>query len=89
MILPIASICDPYSGRDIGVFNGVDEFMYALIFMNSQSNKTITVAMLEFSYELVFDDGMMMAVGCIATVIPVAISIIFQKNITQGLRMGQ
>ena len=65
-----------------------DEFMYALIFMNSQSNKTITVALSEFTSKFGIDYGMMMAAGCIATVIPVAISIIFQKNITQGLTMG-
>ncbi|MBM6947065.1 carbohydrate ABC transporter permease [Mordavella massiliensis] len=65
-----------------------DEFMYSLIFMNSQSNKTITVALSEFTSKFGIDYGMMMAAGCIATVIPVFISIAFQKNITQGLTMG-
>ena len=65
-----------------------DEFMYSLIFMNSQANKTITVALSEFTSKFGIDYGMMMAASCIATVIPVLISIVFQKNITQGLTMG-
>lgn len=65
-----------------------DEFMYSLIFMNSQSNKTITVALSEFTSKFGIDYGMMMAASCIATAIPVLISIVFQKNITQGLTMG-
>ena len=65
-----------------------DEFMYSLIFMNSQANKTITVALSEFTSKYGIDYGMMMAAGCIATAIPVLISIVFQKNIVQGLTMG-
>ena len=65
-----------------------DEFMYSLIFMNSQANKTITVALSEFTSKFGIDYGMMMPASCIATVIPVLISIVLQKNITQGLTMG-
>ena len=65
-----------------------DEFMYALIFMNSQAHKTITVAISEFTTKFGVDYGMMMTAGCIATALPVLISVLFQKNITQGLTMG-
>ena len=87
VILPIARP-GLTAGGILAVLMAWDEFMYALIFMNSQSNKTITVALSEFTSKFGIDYGMMMAAGCIATVIPVAISIIFQKNITQGLTMG-
>ena len=65
-----------------------DEFLYALILINSQSNKTIPVAISEFVGQFGLDYGMMMTGGCIATVIPLALALIFQRWITMGMTAG-
>lgn len=65
-----------------------DEFMYSLLLITSQTNKTIPVAISEFSSQFGVDYGMMMTGGCIATVIPLALALIFQKWISMGLTSG-
>ncbi|MCI9217347.1 MAG: carbohydrate ABC transporter permease [Dorea sp.] len=65
-----------------------DEFMYSLLLITSQSNKTIPVAISEFSSQFGVDYGMMITGGCIATVIPLALALIFQKWISMGLTSG-
>ena len=65
-----------------------DEFLYALIFTNSASAKTMTVALSEFSTQYTTDYGMVMTGGCIATIIPLTLAMIFQRHIVMGLTSG-
>ena len=65
-----------------------DEFLYSLILINSQSKKTIPVAISEFVGQFGLDYGMMMTGGCIATVIPLVLALIFQRWITMGMTAG-
>lgn len=65
-----------------------DEFMYALIFTNSASAKTMPVALSEFSTQYTTDYGMVMTGGCIATIIPLALALFMQKHIVMGLTSG-
>ena len=65
-----------------------DEFMYALVFMQSDANKTITVAVSEFGTKYSIDYGLMMAGGVVATVIPALFVLFFQRYIVSGLTSG-
>lgn len=65
-----------------------DEFLYALIFTNSASAKTMTVALSEFSTQYTTDYGMVMTGGCIATIIPLTLAMFFQRHIVMGLTSG-
>lgn len=65
-----------------------DEFMYALIFMTSLSSKTMPVAISEFSTRFGIDYGMVSTAGCIATVLPMVLAVIFQRYIVAGLTSG-
>ena len=65
-----------------------DEFMYALVFMQSDANKTITVAVSEFGTKYSIDYGLMMAGGIVATAIPALLVLFFQRYIVSGLTSG-
>lgn len=66
-----------------------DEFFYALIFLNSPSSKTFTVAMTEFSTKTSgLDYPLLMTGGCIASLIPLCLALFFQKYIVMGLTAG-
>ena len=65
-----------------------DEFMYALVFMQSDANKTITVAVSEFGTKYRIDYGLMMAGGIMATAIPALLVLFFQRYIVSGLTSG-
>ena len=65
-----------------------DEFLYALIFTNSASAKTMTVALSEFSTQYTTDYGMVMTGGCIAAIVPLTLAMIFQRHIVMGLTAG-
>lgn len=65
-----------------------DEFLYALILMSSQQNKTIPVAISEFNGQFGIDYGMMMTGGFIATVIPLVLALVFQRWIAMGMTAG-
>ena len=65
-----------------------DEFMYALVFTQSDSTKVITVAVSEFGTKYGIDYGMMMTSGVVATVIPMLLLLFFQKYIVAGLTNG-
>ncbi len=65
-----------------------DEFMYALIFMTSLSSKTMPVAISEFSTRFGIDYGMVSTAGCIATVLPMVLAVVFQRYIVAGLTSG-
>jgi len=65
-----------------------DEFIFALIFTTSLGSKTMPVAISEFSTRYGIDYGMVSTAGCIATVFPLILSLIFQKHIVSGLTAG-
>lgn len=65
-----------------------DEFLYALIFTTSKMSKTLPVAVSEFGTKYGVDYGMMMTAGILATVIPMALALIFQRYIVSGLTAG-
>ena len=65
-----------------------DEFFYSLIFTSSLSAKTITVAIAEFNGKFTIDYGMISAAGVICSLIPVIITLAFQKYIVIGMTSG-
>lgn len=65
-----------------------DEFLYALIFTNSASAKTMPVALSEFSTQYTTDYGMVMTGGCLATIVPLTLAMVFQRHIVMGLTSG-
>lgn len=65
-----------------------DEFMFALVFAQSDKAKMITVAVSEFGTKYGIDYGMMMTAGVVATIIPMALVMFFQKYIVSGLTSG-
>lgn len=65
-----------------------DEFLYALIFTNSDSSKTVPVAISEFGTRFGVDYGLMMTGGVLATLIPLLLAVIFQRYIVSGLTAG-
>ncbi len=65
-----------------------DEFFFALIFTSSLQAKTITVAIAEFSGKNAVDYGMVATGGVIASLPPVLITMIFQKQIVMGMTGG-
>ena len=65
-----------------------DEFMFALVFAQSDAAKMITVAVSEFGTKYGIDYGMTMTAGCVATIIPMLLVLFFQKYIVSGLTSG-
>lgn len=65
-----------------------DEFMFALVFAQSDRAKMITVAVSEFGTKYGIDYGMMMTSGVVATIVPMMLVMFFQKYIVSGLTQG-
>lgn len=65
-----------------------DEFFFSLIFTSSLSSKTMTVAIAEFNGKFTIDYGMISAAGIIGSLIPVMITLAFQKYIVMGMTAG-
>ena len=65
-----------------------DEFFYALIFTSSLSSKTMTIAIEEFNGKFTIDYGMISVAGILGSLIPVLITVIFQKYIVLGMTAG-
>ena len=65
-----------------------DEFFYSLIFTSSLSAKTMPVAIAEFNGKFTIDYGMISVAGILGSLIPVAITVIFQKYIVMGMAAG-
>jgi len=65
-----------------------DEFFYALIFMSDLRGKTLPVAIADFAAGRVTDYGLIAAVGVLASLPPVVVALIFQKNLVSGLAAG-
>lgn len=65
-----------------------DEFMYALIFTSTDAAKTLPVAIAEFAGRYTTDFGLVAAGGLIASIPPVLIALIFQRQVVSGLAAG-
>jgi len=65
-----------------------DEFFYSLIFSSSLTSKTMPVAIAEFNGKFTIDYGMISVAGILGSLIPVAITLIFQKYIVMGMTAG-
>ena len=65
-----------------------DEFFYSLIFSSSLTSKTMPVAIAEFNGKFTIDYGMISVAGILGSLIPVSITVIFQKYIVMGMTAG-
>lgn len=65
-----------------------DEFFYSLIFTSSLNAKTMPVAIAEFNGKFTIDYGMISVAGILGSLIPVLITVIFQKYIVMGMTAG-
>ena len=65
-----------------------DEFFYSLIFTSSLTSKTMPVAIAEFNGKFTIDYGMISVAGILGSLIPVLITVIFQKYIVLGMTAG-
>ena len=65
-----------------------DEFFYSLIFTSSLASKTMPVAIAEFNGKFTIDYGMISVAGIFGSLIPVLITVIFQKYIVLGMTSG-
>ena len=65
-----------------------DEFFYSLIFTSSLASKTMPVAIAEFNGKFTIDYGMISVAGILGSLIPVLITVIFQKYIVLGMTAG-
>ncbi len=65
-----------------------NEFFFALIFASTQSSKTLSVLVEEFSSKFGSDFISMSAAGVLASLPPVILALVFQKFIIQGLTAG-
>ena len=69
-------------------YHCLNEFFYALIFSSTQSSKTLSVLVEEFSSKFGEDYVLMSTAGVLASLPPVVLALIFQKYIVQGLTAG-
>jgi multiple sugar transport system permease protein len=65
-----------------------DEFLYSLIFTSTSQAKTIPVAIAEFTGRNAVDFGLIAAGGILASLPPVALTIVFQRYLISGLASG-
>ena len=65
-----------------------DEFFYSLIFTSSLASKTMPIAIEEFNGKFTIDYGMISVAGILGSLIPVLITVIFQKYIVMGMTAG-
>lgn len=72
----------------LGFLLAWDEFLYALIFTDTDASKTIPVAIAEFTGRHAVDFGMIATGGVLASIPPVIIALLFQRYIVGGLTAG-
>lgn len=72
----------------LGFLLAWDEFLYALIFTNTNASKTIPVAIAEFTGRHAVDFGLIATGGVVACIPPVIIAVSFQRYIVGGLTAG-
>lgn len=65
-----------------------DEFFYSLIFTSSLTSKTMPIAIEEFNGKFTIDYGMISVAGILGSLIPVLITVLFQKYIVIGMTAG-
>ena len=65
-----------------------DEFFYALLFTSNLSAQTLPVAIAGFTAGRATDDGLIAAIGILASVPPLFIAIWLQKTLVSGLTSG-
>lgn len=65
-----------------------DEFFYALLFTNNIQAQTLPVTIAGFTAGRATDDGLIAAVGILASVPPLFIAIWLQKSLVSGLTSG-
>ena len=65
-----------------------DEFLFALVFTTSLGSKTMPVAISEFSTRFGMDYGMVSTAGCIATIFPLLLAVIFKNILCRDLRQA-
>jgi multiple sugar transport system permease protein len=65
-----------------------DEFLYSLIFTSTSQAKTIPVAIAEFTGRNAVDFGLIAAGGILASLPPVALTMVFQRYLISGLASG-
>lgn len=65
-----------------------NEFLFALLFTNTLSAKTLPVVISEFSTQFSLEYGLMMTGGVLASLPPVLLAIAFQRHILAGLTAG-
>ena len=65
-----------------------DEFFYSLIFTSSLASKTMPIAIEEFNGKFTIDYGMISVAGILGSLIPVLITVVFQKYIVMGMTAG-
>lgn len=65
-----------------------DEFFFSLVFTSTTEAKTIPVAIAEFSAKNTIDYGMIATGGVIASLPPLLVTAVFQKQIVNGMTGG-
>ncbi|MCG9479689.1 MAG: carbohydrate ABC transporter permease [Actinomycetia bacterium] len=65
-----------------------NEFFFALLYTTTMASKTLPVLVGEFSSKFTTDFSMMATAGVLASIIPIALALFFQKYIIQGLTAG-
>ena len=65
-----------------------DEFLYALLLTGTSQAKTIPVAIAEFTGRNAVDFGLVAAGGILASLPPVALTMVFQRYLIEGLSAG-
>ena len=65
-----------------------DEFLYALLLTGTSQAKTIPVAIAEFTGRNAVDFGLVAAGGILASLPPVALTMMFQRYLIEGLSAG-
>jgi multiple sugar transport system permease protein len=87
IVLPL-SVPGLLSTALLGFLLAWDEFLYALIFTDTDASKTIPVAIAEFTGRHAVDFGMIATGGVLASIPPVIIALLFQRYIVGGLTAG-
>jgi multiple sugar transport system permease protein len=70
------------------LLNAWDEFFFALIFTSTYASKTLPVALAEFIGRHSVNWGMLVTGGFIASLPPVALSLLFYRYVVSGLSAG-
>ena len=65
-----------------------EEFFFSLLFTSSLESKTISVAIAEFSGKNAVDYGMIATGGILATLPPLIIVALFQKQLVSSMTAG-